>query len=165
MPGGKLTDNLTLRYQAFEDGKAHIVSEMVWDVFCEFEAPEYSDQGIKTFKEFIDPEKLLIQVRDHNFKMYCCFDRDILVGVLAFKEAHISLLFVRKSYHRKGIAKKLLDIAVKDILKLNPAVQELTVNSSPYAVEIYKRLGFISTDVMQEKDGIIFMPMKKRSIR
>lgn len=162
MPGGKITDNLTLRYQAFEDGQEHIVSEMIWDVFCEFEVPDYSENGIKTFKELIDPERLRIQIKGNNFKMYCCFDRDVLAGILAFREVtHISLLFVRKSHQRRGIAKKLLEIAVTDIFELNPAVKELTVNSSPYAVEIYKRLGFVSTDVMQEKDGIIFMPMKK----
>lgn len=56
-------------------------------------------------------------------------------------------------------------MAVKDIFESNPAIKGLTVNSSPYAVEIYKRLGFVSTDVMQEKDGIIFIPMKKCLIR
>ena len=157
-----LTDNQTLRYQAFEEGNAYSVSEMVWEVFSEFEAPDFSDKGIYIFKEFIDPEKLLTQIKDNYFKIYCCFDRDVLVGVLALREiAHISLLFVKKSHHRRGIAKKLMETAIEDILELNPAVQELTVNSSPYAVEIYIRLGFISADVMQEKDGITFMPMKK----
>jgi ribosomal protein S18 acetylase RimI-like enzyme len=140
----------------------YAVSEMVWEVFCEFEAPDFSDKGINTFKEFIDPENLLAHIKENNFKICCCFDRDLLVGVLALREiTHISLLFVRKSHHRRGIAKKLLEMAIEDIFELNPAAQELTVNSSPYAVEIYKKFGFISTDVMQEKDGLTFMPMKK----
>lgn len=67
MPGGKITDNLTLRYQPFEDEQVHIISEMIWDVFCEFEASDYSENGIKTFKELIDPERLLIQIKENNF--------------------------------------------------------------------------------------------------
>ena len=74
---------------------------------------------------------------------------------------HISLLFVKKSHHKRGIAKELLRLAIEYILKVNPDVQEITVNSSPYAVEIYNKLEFIATDDMLEKDGILFKLMKK----
>lgn len=150
-----------LRYAIFEEGQENIVSEMIWKVFSEFEAPDYSNEGIKTFKEFIKPQRLLREIKKGDLKIYCCFAEEKLVGVLAFRNAkHISLLFVDKGYQKKGIAKKLLKIGESDI-KDNPKVKEITVNSSPYAVKIYKKLGFISTDNMQEKDGIKFMPMKK----
>ncbi len=35
-----------------------------------------------------------------------------------------------------------------------------TVNSSPYAVEIYRRLGFAPTDHEQITNGIRYTPMK-----
>ncbi len=94
-------------------------------------------------------------------QIYCCYEKKKLVGVIAFRNlTHISLLFVRKSHHKRGIAKELLKIGINNLLLNHSNVKELTVNSSPYAVEIYKKLGFASTD-MQEKDGILFMPMKK----
>jgi predicted GNAT family N-acyltransferase len=37
----------------------------------------------------------------------------------------------------------------------------MTVNSSPYAVEIYMHLGFTPVSEPQEKDGIKYIPMKK----
>ncbi|WP_334295796.1 GNAT family N-acetyltransferase [Clostridioides difficile] len=37
---------------------------------------------------------------------------------------------------------------------------EITVNSSPYAVEVYHKLGFKDTAVEQIVDGIRFTPMK-----
>ncbi len=45
----------TLEYKTFKAGQEIIISEMIWVVFSEFEAPDYSDKGIQTFKEFIHP--------------------------------------------------------------------------------------------------------------
>lgn len=58
--------------------------------------------------------------------------------------SHISLLFVKKAYHRKGIAKELVN-TIKDLCK-NQGTNSITVNSSPYAVDVYRRLGFKNTD-------------------
>lgn len=155
-------NNRLLRYQLFEIGQENIVSDLVWEVFSEFEAPDYSAEGVNTFKEFINPERLVNQITNNGFKIYCCFEEDVLVGVLAFRDiSHISLLFVKKSHHRNGIAKELLRIAITKILEGNPNLQEITVNSSPYAVRIYERLGFNATDTMQEKEGLKYIPMRK----
>ena len=84
-----------------------------------------------------------------------------MVGVLAFRDiTHISLLFVKKSHHRRGIAKELLRIGINDIKNANEDITQITVNSSPYAVNIYKKLGFLPIDKMKEKDGIKYTPMK-----
>lgn len=40
------------------------------------------------------------------------------------------------------------------------AVQEFTVNSSPYAVDIYRQLDFVPTDTEQITNGIRYMPMR-----
>jgi ribosomal protein S18 acetylase RimI-like enzyme len=152
----------TFKYQPFQVGQERIVSELVWEVFAEFEAPEYSDEGINTFKEFIKPEALRQRVTNGDYQIYCCFNEAELVGVLALRDrTHISLLFVKKNYHRQGIAKELLRLALEELQKSGSQVESITVNSSPYAVKIYERLGFIATDTMQEKDGIKYTPMKK----
>ena len=151
----------SLIYKPFADGQETVVSEMVWEVFSEFEAPDYSSEGVDTFKEFIVPGILADKIKNEHFKVYCCFGEASLVGVLALRDTtHISLLFVKKKYHRRGIAKELLRMVVEDISKLKSDLRELTVNSSPYAVKIYKRLGFVATDTMQEQNGMKFTPMK-----
>ena len=151
-----------LIYKPFEKGQEQLVSEMVWEVFLEFEAPDYSDEGLATFKAFIAPQRLANEVEVNGYKIYCCFEGDMLVGVIAVRNiTHISMLFVTSSHHKRGIAKNLLKLAAGEIIKENSAVQQLTVNSSPYAVEIYKRLGFTPTDKMLEANGIIYMPMRK----
>jgi len=66
---------------------------------------------------------------------------------------------VNTQCHRRGIARKLFETVInyKSIAGEHTAV---TVNSSPYAVEIYRRLGFEPTDTEQTVNGIRFIPMK-----
>jgi predicted GNAT family N-acyltransferase len=51
---------------------------------------------------------------------------------------------------------------VKKNSEKNPAVEVLTVNSSPFAVDIYKSLGFRNAAAMQVKSGIRYYPMEYR---
>lgn len=69
------------------------------------------------------------------------------------------MLFVKKEYHRRGIARRLFQI-VKERCKNLSNVKEITVNSSPYALGFYARLGFINTAEEQTVAGIKFTPMK-----
>ena len=137
------------------------VSELVWNVFSEFEAPEYSDEGILNFKEFINPNKLYENSENRFMSFWGCFDKQKLVGIIASREScHISLLFVKKEYHNKGIARKLFNKLKTEIVKNNSQTEFITVNSSPFAVKIYKRFGFIATDKELIQDGLCFIPMK-----
>jgi len=66
------------------------------------------------------------------------------------------LLFVSGKHHRRGIAGRLLKIMIE---WYKPPV--ITVNSSPYAVEAYRRLGFTETGPEQLVSGIRFTPMTR----
>ena len=126
--------------------------KLVWEVFLEFESPDYTEEGINEFKKSID-DKEWVKERDY----YGYFDdNNKILGVIATKDLnHIALFFVDGKYHRQGIGKKLYEKA-KDLNKDN----FFTVNSSPYAHEIYKKLGFIDTDKEQCIKGLRFFPMR-----
>ena len=128
-------------------------SALVRRVFAEFEAPDYAQEGIDVFHRFIAPEALTEQFRTGALKLWGAFRQDTLAGVAA-----VSLLFVDASCHRQGIARALFN-AVRDFCGTDPAVSRITVNSSPYAVEIYRKLGFTATDAERVTDGIRFTPM------
>ena len=126
------------------------VTDLVWKVFIDFEADDYSKEGIKTFKDFLHNSQAI-----EKLKIYGAYINSDLVGIIAMRNNnHIALFFVDGNYHRQGIGRKLLDEVMKNI-KAN----EITVNSSPYAIEIYCKLGFIPTSGEQLKDGIRFTPM------
>lgn len=127
--------------------------EMVMEVFNEFEAPDYSKEGVETFNQFIlNPTEIAV------LKMYGAFDCDRLIGIIAMRgESHISMFFVKKEYQNKGVGRKLFDVIIQKCDS-----DSITVNASPYAVKIYHHLGFIDTNVEQTVNGISFTPMVYR---
>ena len=125
--------------------------KLVWEVFLEYEAPDYTEEGIQEFKKTIDDMEW-VKARD----FYGAFIDNKIVGVIATKDKHhIALFFVDGNYHRQGIGKQLYN-KVKDLNEDD----YFTVNSSPYAHEVYKHLGFIDTDTEQCIHGLKFYPMK-----
>lgn len=134
--------------------------DLIWEVFKEFEAPEYSDEGIREFRNFIAPDKMKERMDNKKLLLWGYWCENKLVGTIAVRPpCHISLLFVDKEFHRRGIAKELYR-TVLDFYAKNSSYNEITVNSSPYAVEIYHKLGFADTDTEQTVNGLHFTPMK-----
>ncbi len=123
--------------------------ELVWAVFRRFEAPEYSAQGIETFYAYIQNME---QVK--TLVTYGAYRDGELAGVLALRGDHISLFFVREEAQGRGIGKTLFRYAAAR------AGRPMTVHSSPYAVDIYRRLGFVPTTEEQVEDGIRYTPMR-----
>ncbi len=126
--------------------------DLVWKVFQEFEAPEYSQEGINEFRRFLDA-----QLSELTIDVYGAYENDRLLGVIATRNegSHIALFFVDKKYHGRGIGKQLF----RHIVPFCSSA-EITVNSSPYAVKIYRRLGFRDTDAEQLTNGIRYVPMR-----
>ncbi|MGM9590739.1 MAG: GNAT family N-acetyltransferase, partial [Faecousia sp.] len=125
--------------------------ELCWKVFLEFEAPEYSPEGIATFRASLDDKE-----RNRQMDFYGAFDGDTLVGALSMRAPqHIGGFFVDAAYQRRGIGRQLFEAMRQDYAR-----QVFTVNSSPYAVEVYRHLGFAPTGREQTVDGLRFTPMQ-----
>lgn len=133
---------------------------LIIEVFNEFEAPEYNDVGVQTFMYFVRKENLEEMMDKNEMHMWGCYEGNQLVGVAALRGIqHVSLLFVRKSYHRQGVARRLMQVMLQFSKNQNPEKQALTVNASPYGVVAYEHLGFQKLQEEQEKDGIRYTPM------
>ena len=125
--------------------------ELCWQVFLEFEAPEYPAEGVAAFRASLDDRE-----RTRQLKFYGAFDGEKLVGVLCMRPPqHIGGFFVDAAYHRRGIGRHLFEAMRRDY-----GTQVFTVNSSPCAVEVYRRLGFVPTDTEQLTDGLRYTPMR-----
>lgn len=125
---------------------------LAWKVFLEFEAPSYAKEGVDAFFRLIHDPQYSDEIR-----AYGAFDDETLIGLIATRNGgdRITLFFVDGRYHRQGIGKRLFALACAD----NKSGR-LTVNSSPYAVETYRHLGFQSTDDEKISSGIRFTPME-----
>lgn len=151
---------MNLTYRKITKSELPQVVELVLRVFDEFEAPEYPAEGVQTFHNIMADEPFLNQIC-----IYGAFDESAksagtsakLAGIIATRNNgnHITLFFVDKNYHRKGIGRNLFEL-----VKADNTNGTLTVNSSPYAVEVYKHLGFTPTGLEELKDGIRSTPME-----
>ena len=137
------------------------VYELVSQCFNKFVAHDYDSRGKIEFLKFIDPTRLKNRILHKTF-MFVAVSFDKIVGVIEISDnKHISLLFVDEKFQNMGISKKLIEKSIQRILKNDASLKKISVNSSPYALEIYKKLGFEETDEKKTKNGIIYIPMEK----
>ena len=135
--------------------------DLVLKVFMEFEAPDYSPEGVESFvKDIIHNENFREGCISGSFRMYAAFENGKVIGVLTLrKKSHIMLFFVQKEYQKHGVGRALFEYALKELYRGESIPSSITVNSSPYGVQFYKRLGFVPTAEEQEKHGIRYVPM------
>lgn len=133
--------------------------QVIWEVFREFVAPDYTQEGIDCFySEFIKSEQFRKKFLEGREVMYGAYIDDELTGVLCISVMNtVSCVFVKGKYHRMGIGKKLFE-AVIEKLKYQ-GVTEITLNASPYALPFYHAIGFCDTNVQSTYKGIVYTPM------
>ena len=98
----------------------------------------------------------------HNGLVDVLCDGERIVALMGMRSnrTHINLVFTKKEYHRKGIARAIFEYLLKDITKENPTLEALTLNSSPYGLPFYLAIGFVPQSEEQTMNGIRFTPMK-----
>lgn len=129
--------------------------DLAWAVFKVFEANEYGVEGTQNFRFFLDSEEAI-----QHLIIYGAYEQSTLIGMLAIRlPHHISLFFVSEQHQKKGIGKALF----QEYQKRMPT-NLITVNSSPYAVTIYEKLGFVKDGEKQSKDGIQYTPMYYKKV-
>ena len=138
-----------------KDSELDRTLKLVWEVFLKFEAPDYTKEGIKEFKDSINDPSFI-----GRMEIFGAFDGEELLGVIATREKnHISLFFVAEKHHKKGIGRALYNF----VCSLNPDAY-FTVNSSPSAKRVYEKFGFVDLSGEQCIKGIRFYRMKNNNI-
>lgn len=132
------------------------------EVFMEFEATDYRPEGVRTFKDFISSEKLVQNFKRGISPMCAAFDKGKIIGIIGMRSnrTHINLVFVKKEYHRRGIATELFRFPVRALCEDDPELSEVILNSSPYGLPFYLHLGFVPQSGEVEEDGIRYTPLK-----
>lgn len=136
---------------------------LAFEVFLQFEAPDYKPEGVETFRrDIIENNEFISQCQQGDCPIYAAFDKDKMIGIMGMRSnrTHINLAFIKKEYQRQGVASLIFKYLLADILKDNPVLQAITLNSSPYGKPFYLHIGFKPQSEEQEIDGIRFTPMK-----
>ena len=155
----KQTENYTFRMAVEKDWEPAM--KLAWETFLIFEAQEYGEEGIESFQDFISDQRLKNMFLKGEYQMMVALHEEKVIGFITVRNrSHISLLFVNKKYHRQGIGSILIE-KMGEYLITEVGVDYMTVDSAPYALEFYHKLGFWDLAPQQKKNGIIYTSMKK----
>lgn len=144
--------------------------DLAREVFLQFEAPDYPPEGTETFlRDIVQNDDFKEKCRKGICPIYAAFDAGKMIGIIGMRanKKHINMVFTKKAYHRQGVATSIFRYLLSDRLREDPALKELTLNSSPYGKPFYLHLGFVPLSEEQQMNGIRFTPMKytiKRSV-
>lgn len=139
-----------MEIKKLEKNEINKALKLVWDVFSESEAFNYNRKGVEEFRKFLDYRDLI-----NTFDIYGTYNKKELIGVIALQDGqHICFFFVKNSYQKRGLGRKLFE----KVLKITKE-KEITVSAPPCSVEVMKNLGFVPTDSEQNINGIVIIPM------
>lgn len=139
-----------MEIKKLEKNEINKALKLVWDVFSESEAFNYNRKGVEEFRKFLDYRDLI-----NTFDIYGTYNKKELIGVIALQDGqHICFFFVKNSYQKRGLGRKLFE----KVLKITKE-KEITVSAPPCSVEVMKNLGFVPTDSEQNINGIVIVPM------
>jgi ribosomal protein S18 acetylase RimI-like enzyme len=153
-----------ITYENYEPGKEKEISELIKKVFDEYVAPDFNEKGIKTFCDFIQPERIRERLSGESIAVVS-YQEEINGYIEISKDGKIRLFFVDQRFMGKGIGKELFQKACRIIQKKYPELYQLSVHSSIYAENIYCSLGFTRKGEIQEANGILYIPMEMELIR
>lgn len=149
--------DLRIRAAVPEDSES--ICKLICGLVEKFIAREFSSQGTDFLLSTITADAISRNMRS-GYRYHVAEVKGLLTGVVAVRDNfHLYHLFVAEQFHRKGIARKLWQFAMAECLR-EGNTGEFTVNSSAYALGVYKKLGFVAQRGPQEKNGVVFYPMK-----
>jgi GNAT superfamily N-acetyltransferase len=144
-----------VEFRDMAPGEEQAVLDLVMRGFDELVRPDFSDEGAS---EFTRAATSFVIDRPAGHHITVAESTGELVGMVDVRDrSHVCLFFVDADYRGRGVGRELLAAA------LGADSSSVTVNSSPWAVPVYERLGFVSTGPEIERNGIRAVPMVGRT--
>lgn len=151
---------LDITYREMKFGEEEQVNAVITEVFNKYIAQYYTKEGLERFYDYISIDNINKRIKRSSFILVAC-ENEKVIGVIEIRDDnHISQLFVMTDYHKRGIANNLVMLALAKARKNNIFIRFVGVNASPYAVNFYKKLGFVAISPEILKCGARFTPMR-----
>ena len=140
-------------------------SQLIQKVIRQYNSDDYTEDGVNSLLEFTsEPFIRKLLSLGKTIGVGCSIaenDVEKLIGVCIIRDwSHMLLFFVDGAYHGQGIGRKLFELALDQCHQKSPDLNMMTVNSTIFALEAYKKLGFVPTDDPQHQNGIVYVPME-----
>lgn len=135
--------------------------KMIWRTFLEYDGKDYTQEGIRSFFEFITDDDLYVSFLKGKYQMMVALADGEVIGAGSIRSRnHLSLLFVDGAYHRRGIGSAIMG-RLFDYLEREAGERYMSLKAAPYAVDFYRKLGFTTVRPEEEYSGIRVTSMVK----
>ena len=131
-----------------EAGEQNIVVDLVLNVFNEFVAPQYSDEGIEEFKKFVNAKAVENRYKDGNI-FILAKDEDKTVGVIGF--GNIGRRVAKLCYCFGANIVYSEKLAVPNAIRADMKAKPVSLN------ELLKTSDIVSLHVPSDPGGQAFM--------
>ena len=124
---------------------------------------EPSGKGAERFLARISEKAITEFIGDPAYYYIVALHQGVVVGAASMRNAkHLYHFFVTPQFHRQGIGKALWqNLQIYSAALGNQG--RYTVNSSTYAIPVYRQLGFAVSGEQQTANGVTFQPMELRT--
>ena len=146
---GSVNMDIPIEYRRVKPGDEDSVHKFISDVFNQFVAPEFSQEGIDEFMTYVQPDALAGHLKTDHFGIIASSGSDIIGVIVVRQHSHVALFFVDARYQRSGIGRKLLSKALEICDRHGGKPSKLTVNASPNSKSAYEKFNFEATDTEQ----------------
>lgn len=146
-----------ISYRKMQRGEESRVFELVKSGFDETVLPDVTEEGAKEF--FRAAREMIYDQPSTHFILVADLEGAISGMTDVRDNNHICLFFVEKTARRKRIGRNLMERAIEQCISENTGVSAIEVNSSLFAVPIYKKMGFLESRPVQLLNGIRFVSM------
>ena len=148
---------MRIREATIED--AHAISDLIRPLAETYIAREFPPEGAANLLASIDPDAIERYLRS-GYEYQVAEENGAIVGAVGIRDnSHLYHLFIADDFRGRGFARQLWLVAL-DACRQSGNAGEFTVNSSAFAVAMYRKFGFVETGPPETKNGVTSVPMK-----
>jgi len=139
------------------------MQNLICRTFKKFNGKEGTKKTIQNYLDYHNPRKNLDNLRkfSHKFKIsFVAISNKKVIGVIRGEKSRIKNLFVDGKFHRKGVAKKLVELFEKESKQIGS--KKIKIISSIYAISFYQKMGYKKTTGLRNLRGLQIQPMEKK---
>lgn len=148
---------MKIRRATIEDARA--ISDLIRPLAECYIAHEFSTEGAANLLASMEADAIEAYFAS-GYAYHVAEEDGVLVGVVGVRDnSHLYHLFVAGEFRGRGYARELW-CAARDACRVSGNVGEFTVNSSRFAVGMYRKFGFVDTGPPETNSGVTSIPMK-----
>ena len=131
---------MTITYRQAQLGDEQAIADLHNDIIRNYYAEDYPEEARDAWSSHT-PERWLEMIQGEQSDFLVALDGDLIIGCAGLNIANERLgVYVSPPYHRRGIAKRLIEEQVEKARQLR--LKNLNLSAPKRAVDFYKAVGF-----------------------